>query len=126
MILESYAHYLDYIGVGVIGETLFAYEMPSDVVSGILLAAPYGGFKIDHELKGYYKDVLRLVVHSDSIADGVSLVDQIFEYAGAENVTSGNVHFNYVRPITYPEPHRQDETGRYEFVMVMEFSCVKL
>lgn len=125
MIIENYASYLYRAGVGVIGETLFVHQMPSEVISGILLTTAQGGIQFDNELKGYYKDIFRLVVHSDSLSDGVSLVDAVLSRCEIEDTQVGDICFNYVRPINYPEPYRQEGTGRFEFVMVMEFSCFK-
>lgn len=65
-----------------------------------MIDTPIPGFEIDHELPGYYKDVIEVVVrHSDPKA-GFDLCREAMQVLNVVNRVLGDYHFNYVRPTT--------------------------
>lgn len=104
-------------GLGVQGENLFLYELPGTVAEGIVIKSPLDGIKIDHELKGFFKAPIQIIVRASNHANGEQLSNKIAELLSTEQAdvwSNGSISIliNYCRleslPIRYP---RSDGNG---------------
>lgn len=77
MRLDLIANVLDAEDFGVIGTSIFTNHMPFDCQSGILLRVPLTGIGVQHELPGYFRDIVQLIIREKTIAAGDVLAARV-------------------------------------------------
>ncbi|MGY2462242.1 phage tail terminator protein [Vreelandella sulfidaeris] len=112
--------------IAVNGIPTFFNFIPDTAHIAIMIDTPIPGFEIDHELPGYYKDVIEVVVrHSDPKA-GFDLCREAMQVLNVVNRVLGDYHFNYVRPTNEPTAYPVSKGGLREFAVRFEFSCYRV
>jgi hypothetical protein len=120
MNLDVIAQILVDKNVGVVGNVLgttalpiFKNRMPAAVTRGILLRTPIDGIPVDHNLPGFYKTKLQVIVRSATQADGDAISRAVMTALNTEVRTIYNdadsnpiMQINYLvvdrLPIVYP------------------------
>lgn len=104
---------LEDAGLGVIGETIFIHHMPDACAEGVLIRLPLIGIPIDHELPGYIKGRVQVIVRATAQSAGDALASEVMkaltiyatEYLDPETGVFA-MKINYLRadtlPIVYP------------------------
>ena len=130
MMLNNIAQYLQDMGKGSVGSSIFVTEMPREYKTGILLMDTYGGTRIDHELPGYRSTGFRLVVRSpDYKAGGIlarsaskALTLQRHVLMLSFDADDAPIMMRQCLPVTDPKPYRRSDEGVWEFEVDVE--CV--
>ena len=116
MIVEPVLRIIEQSGLGLVaGQNLFAYFMPGDVLSGVVVLPTLAGNHISYELFGFRKDdtfqVLARAGHAEQARDRAWKIQQALIRTKQVSVTSftpnvPSVIFSYIRanhdPIVYP------------------------
>lgn len=117
--------------LGVVGETIFQEHMPSGVDEGILLKIPLGGTPMDHELPGYYRGQLQVIVRSTSHETGESLSRQVMDLLTTQETrdyTDEDDEFamrvNLMLPDTLPLRFPRSDGGYIEWSINFDCSFV--
>ncbi|MBO6507507.1 MAG: hypothetical protein JJ979_03310 [Roseibium sp.] len=119
--LKNFVNMLAEAGLGIVGKTLFAAEMPAECDRGVLVRYPLDGVAIDPELPGYHRFDLEVIVRAKTVEDGDMLANQVmsvFHFDERKDVVdlgSGTVKFtiNYMKPRTLPRIFpRMEGNGR--------------
>lgn len=118
MFLKTIADYAVTQGAGVIGKTLFAYNMPETANLAVLLRQPLVGAPIDYELPGYRKTKFQVVARCKptEIEQGRALIDGFVEKITLlrETVLSG-YQIKFMRPRHDPVMYPISEGANLEF-----------
>jgi hypothetical protein len=70
MKLEALAELIVADGLGVIGQTLFVYQMPASCKSGIVLRLPPTGNSLNHYIPGYISGKFQVIIRDTSYEAG--------------------------------------------------------
>lgn len=123
-VLEALAEMMERGGVGQIGKTIFAMQMPDEVTEGVLLRNTLNPPKIDYELPGYRKQRLMLVTRSPSRPDALTLAGAACSALYSEGITVGSIAFKSVRPASEPMPYPSSVSGLVEVVVNLDVNYV--
>lgn len=100
------ANYLESLGRGKIGRTIFVHHMPEEVSAGILILDSSNGATVNGYIPGYYSGYFRVVVRENNYTDGFDLIHGITSDLTFERKTLGAVEFKKMiaryRPIVFP------------------------
>lgn len=66
-------------GLGVIGESLFAHEMPADCKKGVMLKMPIAGIDYDPTMPGFFNDRFQIIVRHSQHVEGQALADAVMK-----------------------------------------------
>lgn len=102
MNLVALAVHLETEGVATQGEDLFAYRMPSEAHSGILLLDGSDGVEIDENLPGYRKEVFRLIARQSGHLNCSALINEAVSALNIYNQTIGDMNVKRMRPMKDP------------------------
>lgn len=126
MKLNEVAAYLQGQGLGVIGTSIFAGEMPESCKQGILLMDTYSGSRIDHELPGWRDTGFRLVVRHPDYTQGEQLAEQVSAVLTIQrDVPMGTIFVKRMLPYNDPKPYRRSEAGVWEFETDVETTYIR-
>lgn len=95
-------------GAGTPGTDLFEYFMPAECRVGVLLKLPLQGIAIDHELPGYFRGSVQVIVRAQKDETGEHLAQRVSGLLTLVNKsfvdTSGKevMFVNHLRPKTLP------------------------
>lgn len=106
MNLVPFAEYIEGLGLGEQGKTLFINHMPQDATNAVLLRERLIGAQLDHDLPGYIKFQFQVIVRSSNYLAGQTLATDIAKYLrlhGGQEL--GEYHVKYVRPQNVPVPY---------------------
>lgn len=120
MLMKVIAEYAHGIGAGVIGQTLFAYNMPESVVLSILLRQPLNPVDINYELPGYRKTQFQVIArcHPKDIEQGHALITAFVEAITIEYESDiAGMHVKYMRPRHDPMVYPLSEGNHLEFAV---------
>ena len=122
MDLIPFAQYLQTLGLGIQGKTIFVDQMPMECVGGILLRSPLEGAKIDYELPGYYKARIDMTVRAGGYDAGRAAAALVSTALTIVEKQVGNIYVKYLRPNTLPIVYQLSKGNLLEFAV--EFSAV--
>lgn len=112
MNLNALAERLTAAGLGRVGEGIFFHNMP-DVSEGILFRLPLEGVSIDHELPGYYRHKLQVVLRALKVADAEARARQVVEALWIKREeTVGTMSVTYIRPCSLPIIYPRSEQSQ--------------
>lgn len=116
MKLEAIAAYLDGLGRGVPGQSLFVNHMPAECFEGILLLDTYAGTQINHYLPGWRDTGFRMVIRSADYPQGKSLADTLVTDLTIQTETAmEGITVRQVLPVNEPRPYRRSAGAYWEF-----------
>ena len=98
MNLLQLADELETAGVGIKGETIFIHNMPSTCKTGVMLRGKFTGTKIDHELPGFYKTDVSLIVRTGNYATGEALMNEAVAALTLAEKDLSEYYIRYCRP----------------------------
>lgn len=105
MLIETLAQTLEDAGIGTQGTDLFAHYAP-DIPISIMLRLPLTGAPLNHELPGYRKHALQVVVRGIEIQEIQERCDAAVAALVCAETQVGDIWVNYIRqreePIFYP------------------------
>lgn len=96
-------------------KSIYLYQMPSVVPSGVLIKGPELGTPIDHELIGFHRTDFQVIVRHSDYQKGSSLAGKVSAALNLMEARLGNMHFLYVRPRHLPIVYPVSEGGLSEF-----------
>jgi hypothetical protein len=116
MKLQAIAAYLDSLGHGIQGQTLFVDEMPAECKEGILLLDTYSGTQINHYLPGYRATGFRVAVRSTDHDAGHELATTVVSAltVHTDTVVEG-ITVRQMLPLNDPRPYRRSVGAYWEF-----------
>lgn len=123
-VLEALAGMMERGGVGQIGKTIFALQMPDEVTEGVLLRNTLNPLKVDYELPGYRQQRLMLVTRSPSRPDALALAEAACRALYSEGAMVGGIRFNSIRPATEPMPYPSSVGSLIEVVVNLDVNYV--
>jgi len=125
MKLESVAEFLEDEGFGRRGTDIFAYHMPEEATTGILLLNPLSGTQIQHDLPGYRKGMFMVVVRAADYQTGFALCSEISALLNmAETDKLADVLVKYIRPQHDPVVYPNSTGDNLEFAVAFETAYV--
>jgi len=124
--LLNIAQHLEDEGVGEYtgrGRDIFVYEMPHQVVAGILLKDSPLGTMIDHEISGYFSTEFYAIVRSTEHAKGEAKANAM-SAALTINVSglAGGLAVNFIRPRMIPMVFPVSEGDLLEWLVVFDIN----
>lgn len=122
MNLLELADVLEAAQVGIKGETIFVHNMPGGCNTGVLLRGKYTGAKIDHELPGFYKTDVSLVVRSGVYATGEALIEQAVAALTLSEVDLPGIYIRYCRPEALPSVFPISDGDNVEFAVKLNLA----
>lgn len=126
MNIEAIAAYLAANGCGVLAKTVFATEMPTSCVEGILIMGPYQGTPIDRNLPKYFNTNFRVVTRSASYSSGIALATLALNVLNTSlQVTIGTMLVAQITPQNLPRPYRRSAGAYWEFEMDVDIAYVE-
>ena len=130
---ELIAKKIEAAGLGQIGKSIFIDSMPAEVKRGILIKSPIAGVKIDHELPGWYKPRLQIIVRSQTHLDGSTLSNAISNLFMTKQETiwrddSNNPVFliKHILPESLPIVYPRSDGNGLEFSINFDFCYVAI
>lgn len=129
MNIETLANHLAGAGLGlVIGQSIFAGEMPATCSTGVLLMEPYHGTPIDHEKPGMVHAEFRVVVRHTDRPAGAALAKQLVSLLTiyGETQIGTDMLVKQCLPINQPRPYRRSAGAFWEFEVDVAISYVDL
>lgn len=118
MFLKTLAQYAASVGGGIIGKTLFAYNMPETANLAVLLRQPLTGAQIDYELPGYRKTKFQVVARCKptEIEQGHALIEGFVQKITLMQETSlAGYKVKFMRPRHDPIMYPISEGANMEF-----------
>lgn len=122
MFVEALALYLVKMGIGTTGKTVFADSMPADVKSATMVTSPTSGIAVDSELQGFYLDSMLIVVRDVSLSAAQKRMKTISDLFPLTDVTTSDVVFKMIRPLTLPIVYPRDDGALFEVGLAVEFA----
>lgn len=122
---EPIATYLQDRGIGIVGESIFAYTLPPDLDMAIAIIPPLSGTPIDAELPGYRRGKFQVIVRTPTHQDGDTIARQIMSELTLVNSQIGPMSIKYIRPrhepVVYPSSKGDllETSVNYDAVYVM-------
>lgn len=116
-------------GVGVQGESLFAYMMPAEASSAVMVRTDLNGAKINHQLPGYFKTRVQVIARDTSYqaADArmsAALTALTLEEGAVLEDATTRMTFNFCRPVSLPAAFPLSTGNLIEFNVFMEVCFV--
>jgi hypothetical protein len=126
MSLETIALILEDADCGIRGENIFVNMIPSEVVEGILLRQPFGGFMIDHELPGFRNTSFGLIVRSREYSSGLALIEKATNALSVtgETMWGTNMQVKFARPRHEPFVYPLSVGNLFEFITNIDLAYV--
>jgi hypothetical protein len=120
-ILGQMASHLELGGVGLVGQTIFASEMPKDT-SGVLLFTTGEGFMRRADVSRYFRGTLYVATRGKNYAESGDLASKVFNLMDFEGKTIGDFKVLLCRPEGMPMPFGRDESGMTEWLSSYELT----
>jgi hypothetical protein len=130
MRIDLLADILADAGIGAPGQDIYEEEMPADVRAGVLIKLPLQGVPIDHELPGYFRGAVQVIVRAQKVDTGDRLAKQVMDALTLSERTfldaQGNevMHVNYLRPRTLPIVYPRSDGNGKEWSINLDASYV--
>ncbi|WP_228710079.1 minor capsid protein [Klebsiella aerogenes] len=122
MFVEGLAMYLAGKGVGKAGSDIFIDAMPQGVKSAVMVTSATSGISVDDELRGFYFDSMLIVVRDVSLAAAQKKMKAISDILPVDNITSKDVFFRMLRPMTLPIVYPRNDGALFEIGLPVEFA----
>lgn len=120
-ILGQLAAYLQEGGVGEVGKTIFASEMPRGT-AGVLLFTSGEGFMRRADINRYFRGTLFVATRGNSYAESGELAGMVFDLMEFEGKTLGKFNIMISRPDAMPMPFGRDDSGMTEWLSSYELT----
>lgn len=120
-ILGQMASHLELGGVGQVGQTIFASEMPLGT-SGVLLFTSGEGFMRRADVNRYFRGTLFVATRGKSYSESGELAHKVFDLMDFEGKTIGDFKVLMCRPEGVPMPFGRDESGMTEWLSSYELT----
>lgn len=116
MNLHALADRLQDADIGLDPDQIFINFMPSDARAGALFKLPLTGVPIDHELPGFYRTRLQIIIRNQSRSVGDQLAAAAMQTMTIEQSEwVGDMHVRYLRPTTLPISFPRSEGNGIEW-----------
>lgn len=125
MNLLQLADVLEQADIGVKGETIFVNNMPSSSRTAVMLRGKFTGTKIDHELPGFYKTDIMLVVRAVDYAAGETLIERAVVALTLSEKDLSEYYIRYCRPESLPAVYPLSDGDNMEFAVRMNLAFDK-
>ncbi|HBL6736633.1 TPA: hypothetical protein LSH72_004023 [Klebsiella oxytoca] len=122
MFVEGLAMYLAEKGVGKAGSDIFIDAMPQSVKAAVMVTSATSGIAVDDELRGFYFDSMLIVVRDISLAAAQKKMKTISDFLPVDNITSKDVFFRMLRPMTLPIVYPRNDGALFEIGLPVEFA----
>lgn len=90
--------------LGTLGKDLFQHHMPDAVTEAIMLKEPLAGTTINHDLPGYLKGQIQLVVRSSTNATGDAKANRLLSVLTIHNEAYADKNGVFLMKIVYLRP----------------------
>ncbi|HGL3854464.1 TPA: minor capsid protein [Klebsiella aerogenes] len=122
MFVEGLAMYLVKMGIGKAGSDIFVDAMPQSVKNAIMVTSSTSGIAVDDELRGFFLDSMLVVVRDVSLPAAQKKMKTISDLLPADNITSNDVFFRMLRPMTLPIVYPRNDGALFEIGLPVEFA----
>lgn len=119
-------------GLGTPGVDLFEFEMGPECRAGVLIKLPLDGVPIDHELPGYFRCQVQVIVRAQRHETGDALSKKVQaaltfngrDFSAADGTPAMRV--NFLRPRTLPIVYPRSDGNGKEWSINLDCSYVLL
>lgn len=112
MNLDPIAEIIAAANQGVVGKSLFLFNMPETCAKGVVLRLPVDGISVSQYLPGYYKTYFQAIVRDKSFASGqgraealsslLTFYDRTFTDSANKPYLQIKICYPCVKPIVFP------------------------
>lgn len=128
MTIEPIVKYLENLGFGEVGVSIFAHYMPSDVDVGILVIQSGLRTEIDPYIKGQRHGKFQVVVRHNGYSECTDVAHEVVERLQVSRMDVEGVFFHQIRathePLPFPpsDGNKVESSINFQAVYVSEFN----